>query len=57
MVELLRDHDLGYCRRNFKFSLLEHMGSRTDDNIVIQRESFWKQVLDSRNLVTGMNAN
>ncbi|WP_415391762.1 GIY-YIG nuclease family protein [Paracoccus sp. SJTW-4] len=57
MVELLRDHDLGYCRRNFKFALLEHMDSRTDDNLVIQRESYWKQVLDSRNLITGMNAN
>jgi hypothetical protein len=57
MRDLLRDHDLGYCRENFAFTLLEHHDARTDDQVVLAREAYWKQVLDTRHTEHGMNRN
>ena len=57
MRELLKGHDLDYCRRHFKFALLEHRDARTDDAIILDRETFWKQVLDTRHAETGLNRN
>jgi hypothetical protein len=55
--DLLKDHDLDYCRRYFRFTLLEHHDARTDDTIILGREAYWKQVLDTRNVETGLNRN
>ncbi|AML51046.1 GIY-YIG nuclease family protein [Falsihalocynthiibacter arcticus] len=57
MRKLLEDHDLDYCRRYFKFTLLEHLDARTDDSVVLNREGYWKQVLDTRHTETGLNLN
>lgn len=57
MRALLEGHDLNYCRRHFKFALLEHMDARTDDRLIIARENYWKQVMDARNIETGLNRN
>ncbi|MDN5869577.1 MAG: GIY-YIG nuclease family protein [Nitrococcus sp.] len=39
---LVSDPTLNYCRANFRFALLEHRPSRTPDEIIIARESFWE---------------
>lgn len=57
MRELLKEHDLNYCRKYFRFTLLEHFDTRTNDAIILGRESYWKQVLDTRNVETGLNNN
>ncbi len=57
MRELLTGHDIDYCRRNFRFSLLEHHDARTDDTIILGRETYWKQVLDTRHVESGLNRN
>lgn len=57
MAKLLEGHDLDYCRRNFRFALLEHMDQRIEDRRIIERESYWKNVLDTRNSETGLNRN
>ena len=57
MRELLAEHDLGYCRKHFRFTLLEHHDARTDDSIIRSREIYWKQVLDTRHVETGLNRN
>jgi hypothetical protein len=57
MRDLLKGHDLDYCRRHFKFALLEHRDARTDDAVILDRETFWKQVLDTRHAETGLNRN
>ena len=44
-----------YCRSSFRFALLEQLTASTDDNTVIARESFWKNVLLSRE--SGLNRN
>jgi len=45
---LVTDPTLDYCRVNFRFALLEHRSSRTEDKIILDRESFWKRVLLTR---------
>jgi hypothetical protein len=57
MQELLRDHDLGYCRRHFRLTLLEHFDARIDDQTVVDREGYWKSVLGTRDLEIGLNRN
>lgn len=57
MRELLEGHDLDYCRSYFKFALLEHHDRRVADSIIIARENYWKEVLDTRNESIGLNRN
>ena len=57
MMALLRDHDLSYCRRGFRFSLLESLNFLTPDQDVIRRENFWKEVLATRDKKSGLNRN
>lgn len=54
--ELVRDPTLAYCRQFFRLALLEHRSTSTPDDFVIQRESFWKQVLLTRG-EHGLNRN
>lgn len=53
---LVTDPTLDYCRINFRFSLLEHRSSRTPDEVVIARETFWKRILLTRG-EHGLNRN
>jgi hypothetical protein len=39
---------IGYARTNFRFALLEHRTMRTSDEIIIDREVFWKRILLTR---------
>lgn len=52
---LLEEKGDGYYRTNMRFALLEYWSMRTDDNHVLQRESYWKDVLHARSL--GHNKN
>ncbi len=53
---LVIDPTLVYCRTNFRFALLEHRPSRTEDKIILDRESFWKRILLTRG-EQGLNRN
>jgi hypothetical protein len=44
-----------YIKQNFRYSILDIYKSTTDDQIIINRESWWKDVLQSRNF--GYNEN
>ncbi len=37
-----------HARKNFKFAILEHRTSKTDDSLIIERECYWKSVLLTR---------
>jgi hypothetical protein len=37
-----------YARKHFRFALLEHRTMKTDDDVIIQREQYWKSVLLTR---------
>ena len=55
LIELLADKGDEYYRTNLKFALLEFWSMRTDDRVVLDRESYWKEVLQARSL--GHNKN
>lgn len=52
---LLEDKGDEYYRTNMRFALLEYWSMRTDDDHVLERESYWKDVLHARSL--GHNKN
>lgn len=56
LKELLEDRSLDYCRKHFRFSLLESHTARIADDTILERESHWKQVLQSRGEF-GLNRN
>lgn len=48
LVSLIAREGMAYARANFKFTLLEFRSMRTDDAVVIDRESYWKEALLTR---------
>jgi hypothetical protein len=48
LSKVIAQHGVQYAREHFKLALLEHHPMRTDDNYVIKREQYWKDVLLSR---------
>lgn len=55
LTKLIGEQGLDYARSNFKFCILEHRAMKTDDQVIIDRESFWKNALMSREF--GYNKN
>ncbi|WP_296707396.1 GIY-YIG nuclease family protein [Rhodoblastus sp.] len=53
---LVKDPTLEYCRKAFRFALLETRPSPTPDDIIIGRETFWKNILLTRG-EHGLNRN
>lgn len=56
LVELIEKEGIDYARKNFQISLLEIWPMRTADETIINRESFWKNVLLTRGKF-GYNSN
>ena len=44
----LKKFDFDYIKKNFRYSILDIYKKTTDDQIIIDRESWWKEVLQSR---------
>lgn len=53
---LIANPSLDYCRKNFRFALLEERLSRTPDETILNREAFWKRILFTRG-EQGLNRN
>jgi hypothetical protein len=51
----LKQLTFDYIKKHFKYSILDIYKSTTDDQIIIDRESWWKEVLQSRQF--GYNEN
>jgi len=47
--------DFGYIKQNFKYSILDIFKSTVDDQLIIEREGWWKSVLQTRKF--GYNGN
>lgn len=54
---LVEEKGLDYVADNFRYSILDIYKSTTDDETIITRESWWKEVLLTRNPLYGYNAN
>ena len=48
LMELINKEGLEYAHQNFMLSLLEYRPMKTDDKVIIERESYWKDVFLSR---------
>ncbi|WP_339560831.1 GIY-YIG nuclease family protein [Pseudomonas sp. EA_65y_Pfl1_P113] len=48
LTKLISTEGIEYAREYFSFTLLEYRSMRTDDEVVIRRESFWKEALHTR---------
>lgn len=55
LKELVGQQGPAYARTNLRFALLEFWSMRTSDEHVLSRESYWKDVLMSRQF--GLNKN
>ena len=44
LMELINKEGLEYANQNFVLSLLEYRPMKTDDDVIIKRESYWKKV-------------
>jgi len=48
LIKLISKRGRSYARRFFRFALLEYFPMKTDDDMVIRREIYWKSILLSR---------
>ncbi|MBN4055807.1 GIY-YIG nuclease family protein [bacterium AH-315-J23] len=48
LKKIIQDEGIKYAHENFIFSLLEYRPMKTDDNTILNREAYWKDVLLSR---------
>lgn len=48
LVEMIKKNGIEYARKNFQFAILELRSMKTDDDTIINRESYWKEVLLTR---------
>jgi hypothetical protein len=53
---LVSDPTLEYCRKAFRFALLESRPAPTPDELILAREAFWKRILLTRG-IDGLNRN
>ncbi len=47
LCNLLQEKGEEYIKSNFKFTVIEYFGMRFDDEKILQREAYWKQVFDT----------
>lgn len=48
LTRLIKKEGIRYARENFSFALLEYRSMKTDDKTIRERESYWKEVLQTR---------
>ena len=57
LKKLVAEKGLDYVKENFHYSILDIYKSTVDDETIIGRESWWKEILLTRNPSFGYNAN
>lgn len=55
LVELVNEKGYEYIKANFQYSILENYNAKVDDHIILERESWWKETLQTRRY--GYNSN
>ena len=45
LVKIIAKEGIEYARKNFKYSLLEYRAMKTENEVIIEREQYWKNVL------------
>ena len=55
LIELVEKKGINYIKNNFYYSILENYNARVDDQVILERESWWKETLQTR--IFGYNSN
>lgn len=55
LAALIEEKGFDYVKQNFQYSILENYNAKIDDKVVLKRESWWKDTLQSRRF--GYNSN
>ena len=55
LIELIQEKGFDYVKQHFQYSILENYNAKIDDHVVLKRETWWKDTLQSRRF--GYNAN
>ena len=55
LIELVNEKGYEYIKANFQYSILENYNAKVDDHIILERESWWKETLQTRRY--GYNSN
>lgn len=55
LVELVNKYGFDYIKTNFQYSILENYNAKVDDHVILERESWWKETLQTRKY--GYNSN
>ena len=55
LLALVKEKGFDYVKQHFQYSILENYNAKIDDHVVLKRESWWKDALQSRQF--GYNAN
>lgn len=48
LVELINKEGMDYIKQNFQYSILENYNAKVDDHVILDRESWWKETLQTR---------
>lgn len=57
LIWLIKEKNIEYVKKNFKFTLLEVYSKSINDDYIIAREQYWKKVMMSLNSKFGYNDN
>ena len=55
LIALVKEKGIDYIKQNFQYTILENYNSKVDDEYVLKRESYWKEVFQSKKF--GYNKN
>ncbi|TDM13574.1 GIY-YIG nuclease family protein [Macrococcus bovicus] len=55
LIKLVNEKGFDYVKQYFQYTILENYNGKIDDKLVLQRESYWKEALGSRQF--GYNSN
>lgn len=55
LIELVKKEGFDYVKEYFQYSILENYNAKVDDDVILERESWWKKTLQSKSF--GYNSN
>ena len=55
LLELVQLEGFDHVKEHFQYSILENYNAKVDDHMILARESWWKETLQSR--TWGYNSN
>ena len=48
LVKLVKENGIEHVKNYFQYSILENYNAKIDDKLIIEREQWWKETLQSR---------